>query len=48
MMRVPIRLTAPIGVIEKGHSKFQIIEDDLNVAFVGGQQNALKPGPKCC
>ena len=33
-------------VVEKGHSKFQIVDDDLKVAFVGGQQTALKAGPK--
>jgi hypothetical protein len=33
-------------IVEKGHSKFQIVDDDLNVAFVGGQQTALKAGPK--
>ena len=33
-------------VVEKGHSTFKIVDDDLNVAFVGGQQTALKAGPK--
>ena len=33
-------------VLEKGHSTFQIVDDDLNVAFAGGQQSILKAGPK--
>ena len=33
-------------VVEKGHSTFKIVDDDLNVAFVGGQQTILKAGPK--
>ena len=33
-------------IVEKGHSKFQIIDDDLNVQMVGGQQTVLRAGPK--
>ena len=33
-------------VLEKGHSTFKIVGDDLNVAFAGGQQSILKAGPK--
>lgn len=33
-------------VLDKGHSTFQIVDDDLNVAFAGGQQTILKAGPK--
>ena len=33
-------------VLEKGHSTFKIVDDDLNVAFAGGQQSILKAGPK--
>ena len=33
-------------VVEKGHSTFKIVDDDLNVAFAGGQQSILKAGPK--
>ena len=33
-------------VVEKGHSTFKIVDDDLNVAFAGGQQSKLKAGPK--
>jgi hypothetical protein len=33
-------------VVEKGHSTFKIVDDDLNVAFAGGQQTILKAGPK--
>ena len=33
-------------VLEKGHSTFQIVDDDLNVAFAGGQQSILKAGTK--
>jgi len=33
-------------VLEKGHSTFKIVGDDLNVAFAGGQQSTLKAGPK--
>ena len=33
-------------VVEKGHSTFKIIDDDLNVAFAGGQQTILRAGPK--
>ena len=33
-------------VVEKGHSTFKIFDDDLNVAFAGGQQTILKAGPK--
>jgi hypothetical protein len=32
--------------VEKGHSTFKIIDDDLNVAFAGGQQTILRAGPK--
>ena len=32
--------------IEKGHSTFKIVDDELNVAFAGGQQTILKAGPK--
>ena len=32
--------------VEKGHSTFRIVDDELNVAFVGGQQTILKAGPK--
>ena len=33
-------------VVEKGHSTFKIVDDELNVAFAGGQQTILKAGPK--
>ena len=33
-------------VLEKGHSTFKIVGDELNVAFAGGQQSILKAGPK--
>jgi hypothetical protein len=33
-------------VVEKGHSTFKIVDEDLNVAFAGGQQSKLKAGPK--
>ncbi|MDC0013123.1 hypothetical protein OAE29_07810 [Octadecabacter sp.] len=33
-------------VLEKGHSTFKIVDDDLNVAFAGGQQTIVQPGPK--
>ncbi|MDC0860712.1 hypothetical protein OAP54_03575 [Planktomarina temperata] len=33
-------------VVEKGHSTFKIVDDELNVAFAGGQQTILKVGPK--
>jgi len=33
-------------VVEKGHSTFKIVDDDLNVAFAGGQQTILRAGPK--
>ena len=33
-------------VLEKGHSTFKIIDDELNVAFAGGRQTILKAGPK--
>ena len=33
-------------VLEKGHSTFKIVDDELNVAFAGGQQSILKAGPK--
>ena len=33
-------------VVEKGHSTFKVVDDDLNVAFAGGQQTILKAGPK--
>ena len=33
-------------VLEKGHSTFKIVDDDLKVAFAGGQQSILKAGAK--
>ena len=33
-------------VLEKGHSTFKIVGDELNVAFAGGRQSILKAGPK--
>jgi hypothetical protein len=33
-------------VVEKGHSTFRIVDDDLNVAFAGGWQTILRAGPK--
>jgi hypothetical protein len=33
-------------VLVKGHSTFKIVDDDLKVAFAGGQQSILKAGPK--
>jgi hypothetical protein len=33
-------------VVEKGHSTFKIFDDDLKVAFAGGQQTMLRAGPK--
>jgi hypothetical protein len=33
-------------VVEKGHSTFKIVDDELNVAFAGGRQTLVKPGPK--
>jgi hypothetical protein len=33
-------------VVEKGHSTFKIVDEELNVAFAGGQQSILKAGPK--
>ncbi|MDB2465667.1 hypothetical protein N9X08_03245 [Planktomarina temperata] len=32
--------------VEKGHSTFKIVDDELNVAFAGGQQTILTAGPK--
>ena len=32
--------------LKKGHSTFKIIDDELNVAFAGGQQSTLWAGPK--
>ena len=32
-------------VVEKGHSTFKIVDDDLNVALAGGRQTILKAGP---
>ena len=32
--------------VQKGHSTFEVVDDDLNVAFVGGRQTILTPGPK--
>ena len=31
--------------VEKGHSTFKIVDDDLNVAFAGGRQTILRAGP---
>jgi len=33
-------------VVEKGHSTFKIVDDDLNVAFAGGRQTILRAGAK--
>jgi len=33
-------------LLEKGHSTFKIVDDDLNVAFAGGRQTILRAGPK--
>jgi hypothetical protein len=33
-------------MLEKGHSTFKIVDDDLKVAFAGGQQTMLRAGPK--
>jgi hypothetical protein len=33
-------------VVEKGHSTFKIFDDDIKVAFAGGQQTMLRAGPK--
>ena len=33
-------------VVEKGHSTFKIVDDELNVAFAGGRQTILRAGPK--
>ena len=33
-------------VLEKGHNTFKIVDEELNVAFAGGQQTILKAGPK--
>ena len=33
-------------IVEKGHSTFKIVDDDLNVAFAGGRQTILRAGPK--
>jgi hypothetical protein len=33
-------------VLEKGHSTFKIVGDELNVAFAGGRQTILRAGPK--
>ena len=33
-------------VVEKGHSSFKIVDDEPNVAFAGGQQTIVQPGPK--
>jgi hypothetical protein len=33
-------------VVEKGHSTFRIVDDELNVAFAGGRQTILRAGPK--
>jgi len=32
--------------VEKGHSTFKIVDDDLNVAFAEGRQTILRAGPK--
>jgi len=32
--------------VEKGHSTFKIVDDELNVAFAGGRQTILTAGPK--
>ena len=33
-------------VLEKGHSTFKIVGDELNVAFAGGRQTILRASPK--
>ena len=33
-------------VVEKGHSTFKVVDDELNVAFAGGQQTIVQLGPK--
>lgn len=33
-------------VVEKGHSNFKIVDEDLNVAFAGGRQTTLRAGQK--
>ena len=33
-------------VVEKGHSTFKIVDEDLNVAFAGGRQTILRAGAK--
>ena len=33
-------------VLEKGRSTFKIVDDELNVAFAGGRQTIIQPGPK--
>ena len=32
--------------VERGHSTFKSVDEELNVAFAGGQQTIVKPGPK--
>lgn len=33
-------------VVEKGYTKFQVIDDDLNAVTIGGKQTVLRAGPK--
>jgi hypothetical protein len=33
-------------IVEKGHSTFKIVDDELNIAFAGGRQTILRAGPK--
>ena len=33
-------------VVQKGHSTFKVVDENLNVAFAGGQQTILRAGPK--
>ena len=33
-------------VVAEGHSTFKIVDDDLKVAFEGGQRSLQKAGPK--
>jgi len=33
-------------IVDKGHTKFQVIDDDLNAIAVGGYQTVLRAGPK--
>ena len=46
ILKIMVAAEMDFIVVDKGHSTFKIVDDDLNLIFAGGRQTILRAGPK--